>query len=770
MSQSKQTFRISISGLVQGVGFRPFIWRLANEMNLAGRVLNDSEGVKIDVNCDEEIIKDLVQRIKSDLPPLAKIDQIYYRSVEYINSTSFSIDGTEQGVVATGCAPDAATCNNCLSELFDPGNRRYRYPFINCTDCGPRLSIIKQIPYDREFTTMAEFQQCSECFSEYNNPADHRFHAQPNACSVCGPKVWLEDNCGKRLKPEDVFNELSAALTDGKIIALKGLGGFHLACDATNSSAVEKLRSRKHRPDKAFALMVRDLEILGRYAEVSSNSEKIISGHQAPVVLLDPVANPDRPVSHNVASGQYQLGFMLPYTPIHHLMMESIEVPLVMTSGNQSGSPQAISNKQAREQLSEIVDLFLMHDRDIQNRVDDSVVRQVGDEVHILRRARGYAPGSLALPKGFEKAPNLIALGGELKNTICLIQSGRAIVTQHLGDLEDFRTYEQYQNTLNLYRNLYQFETDLYVCDLHPEYLSSKYGEELAERGSDLIKVQHHHAHLASCLGENGYALDGDPVLGICLDGTGFGSDETLWGGEFLLGGYFEFQRVAHIKPFPLVGGVKAIIEPWRCLYAQLRQGFPDTDPQHYQELFPVLASPVCSTLNKMIKKQLNCPMTSSAGRLFDAVAAALGCHAEGITYEGQAAIELETLAMEANREVKPYPFTVEDNQIDPSPFWASFIKDLQYSELSKSEMAMAFHKGFVAALVRTTESLKQHHTFSTVALTGGVMQNSIIYSSLKAALITAGFEVLTHNQLPANDAGLSYGQALIGAARKISS
>lgn len=770
MSQSKQTFRVSISGLVQGVGFRPFIWRLANEMNLAGRVLNDSEGVKIDVNCDEEMIKDLVQRIKSELPPLAKIDQIYFRSAEYFNSTSFSIDGTEQGVVATGCAPDAATCNNCQSELFDPGNRRYRYPFINCTDCGPRLSIIKQIPYDREFTTMAEFEQCSECYSEYNNPADRRFHAQPNACSVCGPKVWLEDNCGKRLKPNDVFNELSTALTDGKIVALKGLGGFHLACDATNSSAVDKLRSRKHRPDKAFALMVRDLGILGCYAEVSEKSEKIISGHQAPVVLLDPATNSHRPISHNIAPGQYQLGFMLPYTPIHHLIMESIEVPLVMTSGNQSGSPQAISNEQAREQLSDIVDLFLMHDRDIQNRVDDSVVRQVGDEIHILRRARGYAPGSLALPKGFEKAPNLIALGGELKNTICLLQSGRAIVTQHLGDLEDFRTYEQYQNTLNLYRNLYQFETDLYVCDLHPEYLSSKYGEELAERGSDLIKVQHHHAHLASCLGENSYALDGDPVLGICLDGTGFGSDEALWGGEFLLGGYSEFKRVAHIKPFPLVGGVKAIIEPWRCLYAQLMQGFPGTAPEHYQELFPVLASPVCPTLDKMIEKQLNCPMTSSAGRLFDAVAAALGCHAEGITYEGQAAIELETLAMKANREVKPYPFAVKDNQIDPSPFWASFIKDLQYSELSKAEMAMAFHKGFVTALMEITESLKQHHTFSTVALTGGVMQNSIIYSFLKTALIAAGFEVLTHKQLPANDAGLSYGQALIGAARKISS
>lgn len=768
MIRSRKTYQITVSGRVQGVGFRPFVWRLANELSLGGTVFNDSEGVKIKANGCEQELELFVERIKSELPTLARIDQIGYRAVEFVDYTEFSITGTEQGAVSTGCTPDAATCNNCKTELFDPDNRRYRYPFINCTDCGPRLSIIKQIPYDREFTTMAEFQQCSDCLTEYNDPSDRRFHAQPNACLVCGPKVWLEDNCGNTLEANDVFYELSTALSEGKIIALKGLGGFHLACDATNALAVEQLRSRKHRPDKAFALMVRDLGILQRYAEVSLSSEKIISGHQAPVVLLDPAPNPQIPVSHNVAPGQYQLGFMLPYTPIHHLMMEPIQAPLVMTSGNQSGSPQAISNEQAREQLSDIADLFLMHDRQIQNRVDDSVVRQAGDEIHFLRRARGYAPGSLSLPEGFENAPNLIALGGELKNTLCLLQSGRAIITQHLGDLEDFRTYEQYQDTLDLYRNLYQFETDLYVSDLHPEYLSSKYGEELAEQGSDLIKVQHHHAHLASCLGENNYKLDGAPVLGICLDGTGYGSDQSLWGGEFLLGGYTEFQRVAHIKPFPLVGGVKAIIEPWRCLYAQLKQAFQDTDPQHFQALFPVLASPVSSTLGKMIEKQLNCPITSSAGRLFDAVAAALGCHPESISYEGQAAIELETLARKGNKTVQPYPFGVTESQIDPAPFWTALINDLEQAGLSKADMASAFHKGFVAALMEMTENLKQRYPFRTVVLTGGVMQNSIVYSSLKSALVNAGVEVLTHKQLPANDAGLSYGQALIAAAQRI--
>ncbi len=766
MPHSDSTYLLTISGQVQGVGFRPFIWRLANEMKLCGCVFNDAQGVKVFVNTDQNGVKALISRIQNELPPLASIDQIECQSAPYVAYESFAITESSQGDVSTGCAPDAVTCCNCKNELFDPENRRYRYPFINCTDCGPRLSIIQQIPYDREFTTMAAFQQCSDCSAEYNNPEDRRFHAQPNACPVCGPKVWLENSAADRVVAGDPFAYLSNALLEGKIVAIKGLGGFHLACDATNSAAVAELRSRKNRPDKAFALMVRDTEILKRYAETGEEAENIISGPSAPVVLLNSITDSSNPIASNIAPGQYQLGFMLPYTPLHHLFFEHVEIPLVMTSGNRSGSPQAISNEEAREQLSGIADLLLFHDRPIQNRVDDSVVRQVGSEIHFLRRARGYAPDSLSLPEGFETAPDLVALGGELKSTLCLLQAGRAAISQHLGDLEDFRTYEQYQKTLELYQNLYQFSSDQFVCDLHPEYLSSKFGEQLQEQGCKLLKVQHHHAHLASCLGENGYPLKGKAVLGICLDGTGFGSDGTLWGGEFLLGSYDHFDRVAHIKPFPLVGGVKAIIEPWRCLYAQLRQSFPDVGLEQFQDVCSQLASPVCSTFEKMIEKELNCPSTSSAGRLFDAVAAALGCHAEAISYEGQAAIELETLAWKGDSNTPSYTFKINDNQIDPMPFWQEFIGDLQSARRSKEDAALAFQKGFGGIVVEMVDKLREQYGFDTVALSGGVMQNAILYRSIKRGLSASGLQVLSHQKLPANDAGLSFGQALIAAAK----
>lgn len=671
---SVKAFLISVSGLVQGVGFRPFVWRLANEMALPGQVWNDAAGVKIQLQCDAWSCKDFIARLQAELPPLAEIQKLDVEVLESATAlNSFEIVATQQGSVTTGCAPDAATCPNCLKELFDPQDRRYRYPFINCTDCGPRLSIIQQIPYDREYTTMSGFTQCGSCQAEYDNPADRRFHAQPNACPDCGPQLWLEDNQGQKIDGVDPFVATAEALKAGKIIALKGLGGFHLACDATNAEAVAELRQRKHRPDKAFALMVRDIPALQPYADVTATAEAMLNSAAAPVLLLDPKVNPVQPLAGNIAPGQYQLGFMLPYTPLHHLLFAEIDQPLVMTSGNRSGAPQAINNEDARAQLQGIADLFLMHDRPIQNRVDDSVVRvQTSadrEQVEFLRRARGYAPARIALPPGFEQAQELVALGGELKNTLCLLQAGYAIVSQHLGDLEDFQTYEQYQHTLALYKNLYQFESDRYVADKHPEYLSSKFGVELEEQGAELLRVQHHHAHLASCLGDNQYPLQGDPVLGICLDGTGFGDDGTLWGGEFLLGGYQGVERLGHIKPFPLIGGSKAIIEPWRCLYAQLKPALPTEVFLQLSAQLPFLQSPLCVTFDKMVEQGLNAPLTSSAGRLFDAVAALLGCHPQQISYEGQAAIELETLAYSAQSEsVKAYPFALTDNQIDPAP------------------------------------------------------------------------------------------------------
>ncbi len=767
MSNEQSGFQIQIRGLVQGVGFRPYVWRIAHELGLSGRVYNDATGVKVELCADAAARDRFIERLRSELPPLARIDQISHQCVDLQASDGFEIVQTQQGEVSTGCAPDAATCPQCRSELFDPENRRYRYPFINCTHCGPRLSIIRQIPYDRASTTMAQFTQCPECLTEYENPADRRFHAQPNACATCGPQVWLEDAEGRVVASEDPFITLAEALNSGRIVAIKGLGGFHLACDATDPTAVAELRQRKHRPDKAFALMARDLDVIRRYATVDSSASDRLSSSEAPVVLLDEVTCMERPLAENIAPGQYQLGFMLPYTPLHLLLLETLDFPVVMTSGNRSGAPQAIHNEDAREQLCEIADLFLMHDRPIQNRVDDSVVRQIDGRSHTLRRARGYAPTSLALPPGFDDAPDLVALGAELKNTLCLLQSGRAILTQHLGDLEDARTYEQYQHTLSLYRNLYQHQSDLYVCDLHPEYLSSKFGEQLAEEGNKLIRVQHHHAHLAACLGENDYPLDAEPVLGICLDGTGFGLDNSLWGGEFLLGGYQEIERLAHIKPFPLVGGVQAIREPWRCLYAQLKQA-GDFEFAELAELFPLLTAKPCATLDKMIEKGLNCPVTSSAGRLFDAVAAALGCRAEMISYEGQAAIELETLARQGDPATPAYRFAIVDDQIDPAPMWRQLLTDLKAGQRKPADMARAFHKGFADVVVKQTCELQTVHGFTIVALSGGVLQNGLLFSALDRQLHEQGLNVLTHQQLPANDGCIAFGQALIAAAQTV--
>lgn len=764
-SEPYNGIELRISGLVQGVGFRPHVWRVARQLKLSGRVFNAASGVVVELCTDADGAEQFVTELLATLPPLAQVDRIERNPTLIASVSGFEIVATQQGSVSTGCAPDAATCEQCREELFDPNNRRYRYPFINCTHCGPRLSIIRQIPYDRATTTMSAFTQCNQCQAEYDDPEDRRFHAQPNACAECGPEVWLEDTQGNAIDSDGPFQQLAQALGEGKIIAIKGLGGFHLACDATNDTAVQTLRERKFRPDKPFALMARDLDVVRGFARVSPQAEILLTSTAAPVVLLDRYVDGRGLLADGVAPSQYQLGFMLPYTPLHLLLMETLDYPLVMTSGNRSGMPQAIDNDDARLQLSDIADLFLLHNRPIQNRVDDSVVRSVDGASQTLRRARGYAPAALPLPPGFENTPDLVALGAELKNTLCLIQSGKAILTQHLGDLEDARTYEQYQHTLSLYQNLYQHQSDLFVCDLHPEYLSSKFGEQLAEEGNRLLKVQHHHAHLAACLGENNYPRDGDPVLGICLDGTGFGLDNTLWGGEFLLGGYAQVERVAHIKPFPLVGGVQAIREPWRCLYAQLKQALPAHSVAELSERFPVLTGKPCATLDKMIEKQLNCPITSSAGRLFDAVAAALDCSGAGITYEGQAAIELETLARKAPLDTPGYRLGIVDQQIDPTPMWQHLVTDLEQTR-NPAEIAMAFHNGFASAVVEMAVKLKQQYGFETVALSGGVMQNGLLSHALSHQLQAQSLDVLTHQTLPANDGCIAYGQALIAATR----
>ncbi|WP_373507436.1 carbamoyltransferase HypF, partial [Thiocapsa sp.] len=597
---------------------------------------------------------------------LARIDAIERRPIadarelaDLAQRHDFVILESAATAVHTGIVADAATCAACVAEIRDPADRRHRYPFTNCTHCGPRLSIVAGIPYDRARTSMAAFPMCLDCAAEYKDPADRRFHAQPNACPVCGPKVWLQDAAGRLLDPtalgaEDAIAAASRLLAEGKILAIKGIGGFHLACDATNPDAVAELRRCKRRYAKPLALMARDLDVIRGYCRVTGRDAALLSGPAAPILLLDRVGSdgaerggdPRQPLAPDVAPGQTTLGVMLPYSPIHHLLLADWDRPLVMTSGNLSEEPQCIDNADALGRLGQLADVLLLHDRAILNRVDDSVVRVMAGEPRLLRRARGYAPTPLPLPPGFEDAPPLLALGGELKNTFCLIRDGQAILSQHLGDLEDAKTAREYERTLALYLDLFQVVPEALAVDLHPDYRSSLIGRDRAARdGLPLIGVQHHHAHLASTLADNGWPLDAGPVLGILLDGLGYGSDGTLWGGEFLLGDYLDFERVAHLKPVAMPGGTRAILEPWRNLYAHLesaggwaawRARFAGLEPIERLDAKPL------GILNTLIARGLNAPLSSSAGRLFDAVAAALGVGGEVLTYEGQAAIALE--------------------------------------------------------------------------------------------------------------------------------
>ena len=758
--------RLRVNGIVQGVGFRPFIWRLATELKLTGRVFNDTGGVIVELNCSAAQAGEFAELMLQQLPPLARIDAMHQEALDLPVFSSFAIDVSQSGIVTTGCAPDAATCPDCLSELFQPGDRRYHYPFINCTNCGPRLSIIRQIPYDRASTTMVEFTLCAACQQEYDNPADRRFHAQPNACPDCGPHCWLETPGGEPVASETPFQALGEALRDGQIVAIKGIGGVHLACDATNEQAVKRLRERKQRPHKALALMASNIEAIRQFARVNEQDEALLTHPAAPVVLLSRQENPEQyKIAPSVAPDNTKIGVMLPYSPVHHLLLAEVDFPLIMTSGNRSGEPQAITNDAARSQLNNIADVLLLHNRPIHNRLDDSVVVAGKYGTQILRRARGYAPASLPLPSGFSAGQTLIALGGQLKNTLCLIKDGRAVISQHLGDLHDASTFDEYLHTLQLYRELYENAAEHYVCDMHPEYLSTKHGVSLEEQGNHLTRVQHHHAHIGACLGDNQYPLAGDAVLGICLDGTGFGTDETLWGGEFLYGSYAEMRRIASLLPVSLIGGAQAIKSPWRSLYAQLRQCFIAGQLAEMTDICPQFADPMCNSFEKMLTMQLNCPLSSSAGRLFDAVAAALGCAPVQITYEGQAAIRLESLAQTCQEDVEPYHLNIIDNHIVPQAMWQQIITDLRQGR-SKAAMALAFHKGLVIALSEMTLKLKAAYDFTTVVLSGGVMQNLLLGEALQDTLQASGLKVLTHQQLPANDGGIAFGQALVALAK----
>ncbi|MEO1377835.1 MAG: carbamoyltransferase HypF, partial [Cyanobacteria bacterium J06635_10] len=558
------TEEIRIRGTVQGVGFRPTVYRIAKDLRLNGDICNDGEGVLIRISGNQESIEEFIQKIQQESPPLAKINQLTRTSSQKeLIFTDFVISNSVNTAIKTQIVPDAATCSHCKQEIFDPLNRYYRYPFTNCTHCGPRFSIISAIPYDRHNTSMAAFAMCSQCSKEYEDIENRRFHAQPVACYTCGPQAWLERADGKPVSASmfsmlDDVDAVCTLLQKGEIVAIKGVGGIHLACDATFQTAVQKLRSRKQRDDKPFALMARDIEVIEQYSKPSDKEKELLTSIVAPIVLIKITEN-SLPLSSLIAPGQNTLGFMLPYTPLHHLIMRRMNRPIVLTSGNLTDEPQCIDNHEAREKLGKVADYFLFHNREIINRVDDSVVRVVGEKLQIIRRARGYAPAPINLPSGFENVPQILAMGSELKNTFCLLRDGEAILSQHLGDLGKVAVFKNYQHTLNLYLNLFEHQPEAVAVDKHPEYLSTKQGYELAVANQiKVYDIQHHHAHIAACMAENNLPLDSAPILGIALDGLGYGEDNTLWGGEFLFADYQNFTKLATVKPVPLIGGEQA--------------------------------------------------------------------------------------------------------------------------------------------------------------------------------------------------------------------
>ncbi len=790
---------IRVRGLVQGVGFRPNVWRLAHRHGLRGWVANDAEGVCIRACGSSDAVDDFVRALSLEAPPLARVDAIERASVEGLDDdTEFRIVASHTGeannrIVRTGVVPDAASCAECVREVFDPFTRRYRYPFTNCTHCGPRLSIVDAIPYDRSATTMRAFTMCRACRAEYDDPDDRRFHAQPIACHVCGPRAWLERADGAPIAIDalttlDAVDAVCSLLQRGQIVAIKSLGGFQLACDATNEMAVARLREKKHRDGKPFALMGRDLTVIRSCCVVTENDEALLQSAAGPIVIMDIVnagVGACLGVAPSVAPGIATLGFMLPSTPLHHLALRRMNRPIVLTSGNRSDEPQCIDNAEARERLASIADYFLLHDRDIAHRVDDSVARVVHGTPRILRRSRGYAPVTMPLPEGFADAPSVLAMGAELKNTFCLLRGGHAIVSHHIGDLEEALTYSDYRRSVEQYLRLFEHEPQLVAVDLHAEYLSGKLGRASAEeRAIPLAQVQHHHAHIAACMAENGLPLDTTPVIGIALDGLGMGDDGALWGGEFFLSDYRNCKRLATFKPVAMPGGEQAIHEPWRNTYAHLmaEMGWARFAMNYADlELCRFLEAKPRKLLDEMIAREVNSPLASSCGRLFDAVAAAAGVCRERARYEGQAAIEFEALvdrrALDEEDDSLAYPFAIPRLKgsnlpyVEPLAMWQALLGDLVLGT-AVPVIAARFHKGLAIVIARMAEKLSRYESgeeaIMTVALSGGVFQNRILLEQVIQRLEANRFRVITHRQVPSNDGGLSLGQAVVAAARSL--
>ena len=732
--------RIRVRGQVQGVGFRPFIWQLARSHGITGEVLNDPEGVLI--HATGPALDAFLHDIRAKAPPLARIDAVETAPHSFATPPDgFTIAPSQGSGAETRVTPDAATCPACAAEIRD-GGRRHGYAFTNCTHCGPRFTILQGLPYDRARTTMAPFPLCPDCRAEYEDPADRRFHAQPVACPACGPRLWLEAD--GREPATDPLPDAAARLRAGQTIAVKGLGGFHLACDAANPAALHTLRQRKRRPSKPFAIMA-TLPMAETLCHLTDADRALLSDPAAPVIL----APSRRTLPDAVAPGIDTLGIMLPYTPLHHLLLDAFGGPLVMTSGNLSGEPQVIGNHEAREKLSPFADAFLMHDRDIARRLDDSVERAAPPMV--LRRARGRVPGTLPLPPGFPDR-QVLATGGQMKGAIALTKGGQVLLGHHLGDLDDALCAAEFDKAVTDYRALFDARPVAIAHDLHPAYRATIAAQDMARRdGLALCPVQHHHAHLAACLAENLWPLDGPPVAGIILDGTGLGEDGTVWGGELLLGSYAAFTRAAHLRPAPLAGGDRAAREPWRNALARLDQaGLPHLADR----LFPDAPR---AAIRSAIAAGMNAPLSSSAGRLYDAVAACLTICPMAQSYEGEAAMRLDALSAPDER---PYPF---GPALDPAPMFTALADDMA-KDTPPARIAARFQLGLAEAFAAEARTLIHQGKAQAVALSGGCFQNATLQQAVIDRL--PGIRVLTHRSTPANDGGLALGQAVVALAR----
>lgn len=749
--------KIHVTGIVQGVGFRPFVYNLATSLSLKGWVINTSSGVDIEITGPTSAVDQFVEHIQNDPPSLAKIDGLTILKIPPTNLPGFSIrESIPQPGVYVPISPDVTICSDCRNELFDPNNRRYRYPFINCTNCGPRFTIIRDIPYDRPFTTMSGFDMCPACRSEYENPSDRRFHAQPTACPDCGPSLRFESTQGLA-NGEDALQQARNLLASGGILAVKGLGGYHLACDAGNPDSVEKLRNRKKRSDKPFALMAFDTQNIAQYAHISQEEKDFLESVQHPIVLLR--KKDEISILDQTAPRQNHFGFMLPYTPLHLLLLEpaqSYPDVLVMTSGNISEEPIAFDDEDASIRLNGIADGFLTHNRPIYMRVDDSVVRLYSKKVYPIRRSRGYAPQPLTYPS---LLPEILACGAELKNTFALSRDKYIFISHHIGDLENYETFMAFEQGIEHYKRLFRLSPGVVAIDLHPDYLSTKYG--LAEASKDnlqCIRIQHHHAHLSACLADNQWTSN-EPVIGLIFDGTGYGVDGNIWGGEVLVGGYQNYQRRYHLEETPLPGGDSAIRNPSKIALAQLLSAGMDWNP----DLPP--CSSLCaeerSVLRAQIDHRINTPLTTSMGRLFDAVSALIGIRQKA-TYEGQAAIELENLCNPL--EELFYEIPIQNGRINSLALYPQISRDY-LSGITPDIISARFHNSIAHVCSQVCETIRKESSINTVALSGGVWQNITLLNKTLKLLSKNGFSVLIHHNIPANDGGISVGQILVAAA-----